>query len=80
MFRAEIRLLANGPTLKVEGRLVDNKSQWDYVLRDQRPCLLCPVTDLSDVSYVNSAGEELPKWLATRRTVCRRQCLRALRL
>lgn len=65
MFRAEMQWLASGPTLKLEGQLV---ADWGEQAR-------CPVTkdvlpkgltvDLTEVSYVDSAGEQLLKWLAS---------------
>ena len=65
MFRAEIQWLANGPTLKLEGRLV---AEWAeqarrLVTKDVLPKAL--IVDLTDVSYVDSAGEQLLKWLAS---------------
>lgn len=65
MLRAEIRWLANGPTLKVEGRLVGDWAEQasSLVTKDAVPLGL--IIDLSEVSYVDSAGEELLKWLAT---------------
>jgi hypothetical protein len=65
MFRAEIRLLADGLTLKVEGRLVGDWAEQarSLVTKDVVPLGL--IVDLSDVSYVDSAGKKLLKWLAT---------------
>ncbi len=65
MFRAEILWLANGPTLKLEGRLV---SEW----AEQARCLVTTdvvpkglIVDLTDVSYIDSAGEKLLSWLGS---------------
>lgn len=65
MFRAEILWSANGPTLKLEGRLV---ADW----AEQARCLITKdvlpkglIVDLTGLSYVDSAGERLLKWLAS---------------
>jgi ABC-type transporter Mla MlaB component len=65
MFRAEIRWLANGPTLKMEGKLAGDWAEQarDLVTKDLVPKGL--VVDLTEVSYVDSAGEQLLKWLAS---------------
>ena len=65
MFRAEIRWLYKGPTLKMAGKLAGD---WagearDLVTKDVVPKGL--IVDLADVSYVDSVGEELLKWLAS---------------
>lgn len=63
MFRAEILWLANGPTLKMEGKLV---GEW----AEQARCLVTAdvvpkglVVDLTEVSYIDSAGVRLLSWL-----------------
>ena len=65
MFRAEILWLANGPTLKMEGKLV---GEW----AEQARCLITAdivpkglVVDLTEVSYVDSSGERLLSWLGS---------------
>ena len=64
MFRAEILWLANGPTVKLEGRLV---GEW----AEQARCLVTNIVpkglivDLTEVSYVDSAGERLLSWLGS---------------
>jgi anti-anti-sigma regulatory factor len=65
MFRAEIQWLTSGPTLKLEGRLV---ADW----AEQASCLVTKdvlpkglIVDLTEVSYVDSAGEQLLRWLAS---------------
>jgi ABC-type transporter Mla MlaB component len=65
MFRAEIRWLENGPTLKMEGKLAGDWAEQarDLVTKDLVPKGL--VVDLTEVSYVDSAGEQLLKWLAS---------------
>ena len=65
MFRAEIQWLASGPTLKLEGKLV---ADW----ADEARCLVTKdvlpkglIVDLTEVSYVDSAGERLLSWLGS---------------
>ncbi len=65
MFRAEILWLANGPTLKMEGRLV---GEW----AEQARCLITAdvvpkglIVDLADVCYIDSPGERLLSWLGS---------------
>ena len=65
MFRAEIQWLGSGPTLKLEGKLV---ADW----AEQAKCLVTKgvlpkdlIVDLTEVSYVDSVGEQLLKWLAS---------------
>ena len=65
MFRAEIQWLASGPILKLEGKLV---ADW----ADQARCLVTKdvlpkglIVDLTEVSYIDSVGEQLLKWLAS---------------
>jgi hypothetical protein len=63
MFRAEILWLANGPTMKMEGRLVGDWAEQArcLVTKDVVPKGL--IVDLTEVSYVDSVGEQLLKWL-----------------
>ena len=65
MFRAEIRWLASGPTLKLEGKLVADWAEQArcLVTKDVLPQGL--MVDLTEVSYVDSVGEQLLKWLAS---------------
>jgi len=69
MFRAEIQWLASGPTLKLEGRLVADWAEQArcLVTKDVLPKGL--IVDLTEVSYVDSVGEQLLKWLASVGTV-----------
>lgn len=62
MFRAEIRELDNGPTLKMEGRLVGDWAEQakSLVTRDSVPKRL--MIDLSEVTYVDSVGDRVLKW------------------
>lgn len=65
MFRAEIRWLADGPTLKMEGSLVRD---WAEQARSLVTKYVIPkglIVDLTDVSYVDGAGEQLLKWLGS---------------
>ena len=66
MFRAEIQWLASGPTLKLEGKLVADwaeQARCLYVTKDVLPKGL--IVDLTEVSYIDSVGEQLLKWLAS---------------
>ena len=65
MFRAEIQWLASGPPLKLEGKLVADWAEQArcLVTKDVLPKGL--IVDLTEVSYVDSAGEQLLKWLAS---------------
>jgi len=65
MFRAEIQWLASGPTLKLEGKLVADWAEQArcLVTRDVLPKGL--IVDLTEVSYIDSVGEQLLKWLAS---------------
>ena len=65
MFRTEVLWFASGPTLKMEGRLV---GEW----AEQARCLITTdvvpkglIVDLTEVSYVDSAGERLLSWLGS---------------
>jgi len=65
MFRAEIHWLANGPTLKLEGRVIGAWAEEarSLVTEDVVPKGL--IVDLSDVSYVDVVGEDLLNWLGS---------------
>jgi hypothetical protein len=65
MFRAEIQWLASGPTLKLEGKLVADWAEQAMCLvtKDVLPKGL--IVDLTEVSYIDSVGEQLLKWLAS---------------
>jgi len=62
MFRAEIHQLENGPTLKMEGRLVGDWAEQakSLVMRDSVPKRL--MIDLTEVTYVDSVGDRVLKW------------------
>jgi ABC-type transporter Mla MlaB component len=85
-FRAEIQWLTSGPTLKLEGRLAADWAEQarSLVTKDVVPKGL--IVDLTKVSYVDSMGERLLKWLASMEAVfaaggaysfavCERLCL-----
>ncbi len=64
MFRAQIRWFESGPTVKLEGQLIA-----DWV--EQARCLITEtvvphhlVVDLSQVTAVDSTGEQFLSWLA----------------
>ena len=64
MFRAEILWLASGPTLKLKGQLVADWAEQArcLVTKDVLPKGL--LVDLTEVSYLDSVGEQLLNWLA----------------
>lgn len=65
MFRAEILWLAAGPTLKMEGRLA---GEWAEEARRLVTTGVVPkglIVDLTEVSYIDSAGERLLSWLGS---------------
>jgi hypothetical protein len=65
MFRAEIHHFANGPVLKMEGRLVGDwaKQALSLVARCSVPKGL--IVDLTDVTYVDSVGEQVLNWFSS---------------
>lgn len=65
MFRAEILWLANGPTLKMEGRLVGDWAEQARCLVTEDVVPKGLIVDLTEVSYVDRAGEQLLKWLSS---------------
>ncbi len=62
MFRAEIHEFANGPTLKMEGRMVGELAEQarSLVTQDSVPKGL--IVDVTEVSYVDSVGEQVLSW------------------
>jgi anti-anti-sigma regulatory factor len=65
MCRAEILWFANGPTLKMEGRL---SGDWAEEARRLITTDVVPkglVVDVTEVSYVDLAGERLLTWLGS---------------
>ncbi len=65
MFRAEIQWLASGPTLKLEGKLVADWAEKARCLVTKEVLPKGLIGDLTEVSYIDSGGEELLKWLAS---------------
>jgi hypothetical protein len=63
MFRAQICELVIGPTLKMEGRLVGDWAEQakSLVIKDSVPKGL--MVDLTEVTYVDSVGDQVLKWL-----------------
>ena len=62
MFRAELLWMADGPTLKMEGRLIGEWAEQakSLITKDSVPKGL--IVDLTDVTYVDSVGEQVLKW------------------
>src|SRR3974390_288095 len=65
MFRAQINQLASGPTLKMEGSLVGDWAQEVKSLVTNGPVPKGLIVDLTDVSYIDSVGEQVLAWLAS---------------
>src|SRR5208283_2849750 len=65
MFRAELKQLANGSILKMEGRLVDEWANEARSLVNRGPVPKGLIVDFTEVSYVNGAGEQLLTWLSS---------------
>ena len=65
MFRAQMNQLANGPTLKMEGSLVGQWAEEAKSLLTNGPVPQGLVVDLTDVSYVDTVGEEVLTWFAS---------------
>jgi hypothetical protein len=64
MLKAELQHLANATKLHLEGRLA---GPWaESVMSLAGPCSSSSrlIVDLTEVSYVDDAGEEVLKWLA----------------
>ena len=65
MFRAELRWLASGLTLKMDGKLVGDWAEEAMRLITTQVVPQGLIVDLTDVSYVDSAGECLLAWLGS---------------
>ena len=65
MFRAELRWLASGLTLKMDGKLVGEWAEEAMRLITTQVVPQGLIVDLTDVSYVDSAGECLLAWLGS---------------
>ena len=64
MFRAQINRLESGPTLKMEGSLVGKSAKEAKSLITSAPVPKGLIVDLTDISYDDSAGEQVLVWLA----------------
>ena len=65
MFRAQINQMADGPILKMEGCLV---AEWAKEAKSLMTNGLVPkdlIVDISDVSHIDSVGEQVLAWLAS---------------
>ena len=65
MFRAEILWLANGPILKMNGKLVGDWAEQAGNLLTIDVVKKGLIVDLTDVTYVDSAGKRLLSWLGS---------------
>jgi hypothetical protein len=65
VFRAEIRHIANGPILKMEGRLVGEWAHEARALVTSDADLKGLVVDLTEVCYIDSIGEQILNWLGS---------------
>ena len=65
MFRAKINQLSSGTTLKMEGSLVGAWAEEAKSLVTSGPVPKGLIVDLTDVSYIDSIGEQLLAWLAS---------------
>lgn len=62
MFRAEFDRFANSPTLRLEGRFVGNCAEQAKSLVTKTSVPAGLIIDLTDVTYVDSVGEEVLIW------------------
>jgi hypothetical protein len=65
MFRAEIRRLASGPILKMEGRLVGESAEQTKTLITKALVPRGLIVDVTEVSYVDSVGEQVLTWFCS---------------
>ncbi len=65
MFRAQINQLVDGPTLKLEGWLVGIWAEEAKSLMTSRPVPKGLIVDITDVSHIDSVGEQVLAWLAS---------------
>jgi hypothetical protein len=65
MFRAQINQMADGPILKMEGCLVAEWAKEAKSLMTKGPVPKRLIVDLSDVSHIDSVGEQVLAWLAS---------------
>ncbi len=65
MFRAQINQMADGPTLKMEGCMVAEWAEEAKSLMTSGPVPKGLIVDITDVSYIDSVGEQVLAWLAS---------------
>jgi len=65
MFRAELKQLANGSVLKMEGRLVGDWANEAKSLLSNGPVPKGLIVDVTEVSYVDLVGEQVLTWLGS---------------
>ena len=65
MFRAQINQMADGPTLKMEGCLVAEWAKEAKSLMTSGPVPKGLIVDITDVSHIDSVGEQVLAWLAS---------------
>ena len=65
MFRAQLCELANGAILTLEGRLVGAWAEQARALLTENSVPKGLIVDLTDVSYIDSIGEQVLKWLCS---------------
>lgn len=65
MFRAEIRWFANGPILIMEGSLDGDWAEQARFLAIKNLDPKGLIVDLTEVTYVDSVGEQLLNWLGS---------------
>lgn len=65
MFRAHMHIRPDGPTLKMEGRLVGNWARHTRLTMTDQTVPPRLVVDLTDITYVDSVGEEVLAWFAS---------------
>ena len=63
MFRAEIKQLASGSMLKMEGRLVGDWANEAKALLSHGPIPKGLIVDLNEITYVDTVGEHVLTWL-----------------
>ena len=65
MFRAQIHQFPNGPTLKMEGRLVSDWAEQAKLSMINGAVPRGLIVDLTEVTYVDSVGERVLAWFAS---------------
>jgi hypothetical protein len=65
MFRAELKQLATGSVLKMEGRLVGEWAIEAKSLLSHGSVPKTLIVDLTEVSYIDAIGEQVLTWLSS---------------